>query len=200
VERLSLLHYFVHDHTAVVETFRTAVPTDTSRYPFDSPGIERAFLVSLRETAGPGAVEAYAAGQRSRIPAIDSVRALWLEGFGAAVMGNEADARAAVERLRADETVPGWRPGSISLALGDTDAVLDGMEDINSVNPTSWIEHRDNPTSFSARPANPAPWTVRNRFELEHDPSFDVLRDDPRFQVFLAQLPQYPGPNARREN
>ena len=176
--RLLSAQFFTRDHTGVVETFRTVVPTDTARVPTDLQWVEAAFLYSLDETVGPQAVEAYAAGQVSRIPAADSVRRFELEGFAAVLLANEAGARASLARLvAAGAEGPGVT--SIQLALGDTKDVLDDLESLHQVDPTFW-----------GAPA---------RFQLEHDPMLDVLRDDPRFQAFLDRLPPYPGPNAQRE-
>jgi TolB-like protein/Flp pilus assembly protein TadD len=176
--RLLRAHYFVGDHAAVVETFRTISPTDTSEVPVRLRASERWFLFSLRKTAGPDAVEAYAAGQSSRLSAADSVRRFALEGYAAALVGNENEAREALARLTAAGS-EGLSAGSIQLALGDSEDFMDALE--------------------SAYSDDPVVWGVRERFALDHDPELDVLRDDPRFQAFLDQLPPYPGPNARRE-
>jgi len=176
--RLLSLQFLTRDHAAVVETFRMVVPTDTSRVPVDLQDAEGTFLYSLGETAGPQAVEAYAAGQVSRIAAADTVRRFELEGYAAALLGREPEARAALARIPADWG-GGFAAAEIRLALGDTREFLDALE--------------------SAYSEDPLASGVQARFLLEHDPALDVLRDDPRFQAFLERLPPYSGPNGRRE-
>ena len=176
--RLLTAQYFANDHEGVVETFRTVVPMDTSQVPMELRFAERAILYSLRETAGPQAVEAYAAAQAPRIPAADSVQRFELEGLAAALVGNEPEARAALARIPADWG-GGFPAAEIRLALGETQESVDALE--------------------SAYSEDPLVWDVRARFQLEHDPALGVLRDDARFQAFLERLPPYSGPNAQRE-
>jgi TolB-like protein/Flp pilus assembly protein TadD len=177
-QRLLFAQYLAHDQAAVVETFRTVAPTDTSQVPAELRLMEGVFLYSLRETAGPEAVEAYASAQASRWSAADSVGRFHLEGFAAALTGREPEARAALARIPADWD-GGFAAAEIRLALGETQEFVDAME--------------------SAYQSMTMLWDVRARFQLEHDPMLDVLRDDPRFQTFLERLPPYPGPNAQRE-
>ncbi len=104
-------------------------------------------------------------------------KVIYEEGYAAALVGNETEARASLARLTA--AAEGQSAASIQLALGDSEDFMDALE--------------------SAYSDDPVVWGVRERFALDHDPELDVLRDDPRFQAFLDQLPPYPGPNARRE-
>ncbi|MGB5525590.1 MAG: tetratricopeptide repeat protein, partial [Gemmatimonadota bacterium] len=101
-QRLLFAQYLARDHAAVVETFRTVAPTDTSEVPTELRLVERVFLYSLRETAGTEAVEAYTAAQAELFPAADSVGRLELEGLAAALVGREPEARAALARIPAD--------------------------------------------------------------------------------------------------
>ena len=176
--RLLNAQYHARDHAGVVETFRTVVPTDSSRVPLDLGFVQRKFLYSLGETAGSQAVEAYASAQAPRIPAADSTQRFELEGLAAALTGREPEARAAVARIPADWD-GGFPAAEIRLVLGEAQAFLDALES----------DYQDNPIFYD----------VQARFQLEHDPMLDVLRDDPRFQAFLERLPPYPGPNAQRE-
>ena len=175
--RLLTAQYYTRDHAGVVETFRTVVPTDTSRVPLDLGFVQWMFLYSLAETAGPQAVEAYASAQAPRIPAADSIQRFELEGLAAALTGREPEARAALARIPAD-WYGGFPAAEIRLALGEPQGLVDALE-------SAYLDT--------------IVWGVRARFQLEHDPRLDVLRNDPRFQAFLDRLPPYPGPNAQRE-
>ncbi len=171
-------YYFVGEYGKAVEAFRYLVPTDTSAV--STYGFVRyrlpSFLFALERSQGVEAVQAFLAGQTSRVSPADSLYGIWLDGYGRAVAGNEAEARAALDRIEAIEDPPDWMLGSLVIAIGDPDeffafaeAELETADDLN----------------------------VRDRYWLEHDPQFDSLRHDPRFQDLLDRLPPYPGPRGR---
>ncbi|MGW8281668.1 MAG: tetratricopeptide repeat protein [Gemmatimonadota bacterium] len=170
-------YFLTGDLPNSVEQFRRALPTDTAAMPDFTRWAVPAFLFALENVEGTDAVEAFLAGQLSRTDAADSLYAIWLEGYGRVVAGDDAGGRTALRRLEAVEEHPNWMTWSLLEAIGD---------------PDPWFAKSQ--TEFESNEFRP---TAEERFWLEHDPSLAPMRADPRFEKLLDRLPPYPGPAGR---
>ena len=167
-------YYFVSEYEKAVEAFRYLVPTDTSAVHWFVGYSLPLFAYALERSQGVEAVQAFLAGQTSRVSPGDSLYGIWLDGYSRVMAGDHAAGQNAIDRLTAAADAPGWMLTSITIATGDEDAILASIERL--VADLNWLGLR---------------------YYLEHDPRFDFLRDDPRFQALLDGLPPYPGPRGR---
>ena len=93
-----------------------------------------------------------------------------MTGYAAAVSGDEEEAYAAIDYLGRsfdDGRAPPW-----AMRLAGT---LDDVETVLAILGTFPAED----------------YVVHHRFNLDHSPQFDGVRDDPRFQAFMDRLPPY---------
>jgi hypothetical protein len=132
------------------------------------------FVYALERSQGVEAVQAFLAGQTSRVSPGDSLYGIWLDGYSLVMASDHAGGQNAIDRLTAAADAPGWMLTSITIATGDEDAILASIERLAAE--LNWLGLR---------------------YYLEHDPRFESLRHDRRFQDLLDRLPPYPGPRGR---
>ncbi len=174
---LGLSHYYTGDLSSALRELRASMAS----YPAgDSPLVQNVlvpYLYCLEQEEGLEAVQAFVAEYRSRLAPADSLLDAWLLGLERAAVGDTAAVGQVLDRLRANETPPGWMIPSLIEASGDADRFFASVQ-----------------AEFDAAPED---LQFGDRFFFEYEPMLDRYRDDPRFQALLDRLPPYPGPAGR---
>jgi len=171
---LLVLAHMAGEHQLVVDAFRELVPADGSPIPQALiPALDEVAW-SLNEVEGGAAVRSFAEAQVPRILPTDSIQALELEGFAAAVSGDTASALSIETRLAAaaDRGVGAARAARrfVAIARGDVEAASAGFQ----------------------VPEDPGPIS---RFYWEHSPVLQqIVRGKPAYQAMLDAMPPYTGP------
>lgn len=170
---LTRLYWLAGEDEKAVEQFRSVVPSDTSSIPDWLFSSVNEFLYSLNRTEGPGAVSAFVAARVPDVARTDSALAVFMEGYASAISGDVDAARDAAARLTSADI--GYLLVRISLAeaLNDAESIIQLLQ--------SLPEDRYSPYV---------------RFLLERSRTMDPVRDDPRFQAILDELPPYTDPTS----
>jgi TolB-like protein/Tfp pilus assembly protein PilF len=165
-------------HEVVRSEFRKFAPADTATVPENLTGTLLPVLYALNEFEGPGSVRSLVTAQAPRrMAAGDSITAIAMRGYAAAVSGDDAAARSVLERLAAAEPEAARMRVSIALALGDTETALNALE--------VWVEMASE---------LPGTFQLMVRMNLERDPVFEPIRDTPRFRAIIDELGPFLGP------